>query len=110
MRWRFILNVFGVLNFFFGLTMLFPLLCGMFYKDASVYPLLESMGLTVGGGALLYLFLCRPLRGTRMQRDDRRYRLFEKTAAKQCWGDPNNPTRRATTRGNSIFLFICSSK
>jgi trk system potassium uptake protein len=56
MRWRFILNVVGVLNFFFGLTMVFPLLCGLFYKDASVYPLLESMGLTVGGGALLYLF------------------------------------------------------
>jgi hypothetical protein len=43
-----------------------------------------------------------------MQRDDCRYRLSEKTAAKQCWGDPNNPTGRAKMRGNSILLFICS--
>ena len=56
MRWRYILNIVGILNLFFGLTMVFPLLCGLFYKDSSVIPLLKSMGLTVGGGALLYLF------------------------------------------------------
>ena len=52
MRWRYILNIVGILNLFFGLTMVFPLLCGLFYKDSSVIPLLKSMGLTVGGGAL----------------------------------------------------------
>jgi len=56
MRWRYILNIVGILNLFFGLTMVFPLLCGLFYKDTSVMPLLESMGFTVGGGALLHLF------------------------------------------------------
>ncbi|MFZ0132684.1 MAG: TrkH family potassium uptake protein [Desulfobacterales bacterium] len=56
MRWRYVLNVVGILNLFFGLTMVFPLLCGLIYKDASVKPLLESMGITVGCGALLYLF------------------------------------------------------
>jgi trk system potassium uptake protein TrkH len=56
MRWRYILNVVGILNLFFGLTMVFPLFCGLFYKDASVIPLLESMVFTVGGGALLHLF------------------------------------------------------
>ncbi|MFZ0611838.1 MAG: TrkH family potassium uptake protein [Desulfobacterales bacterium] len=56
MRWRYILNVVGILNLFFGLTMVFPLICGLIYKDASVNPLLESMGITVSCGALLYLF------------------------------------------------------
>ncbi|MFZ1199322.1 MAG: TrkH family potassium uptake protein [Desulfobacterales bacterium] len=56
MRWRYVLNVVGILNLFFGLTMVFPLLCGLIYKDASVTPLLEAMGITVGCGALLYLF------------------------------------------------------
>ena len=56
MRWRYVLNVVGILNLFFGLTMVFPLLCGLIYKDDSVKPLLESMGITVGCGALLYLF------------------------------------------------------
>jgi trk system potassium uptake protein TrkH len=56
MRWRYILNIVGILNLFFGLTMVFPLLCGLFYKDTSVMPLLESMAFTVGGGALLHLF------------------------------------------------------
>ena len=56
MRWRYILNVVGILNLFFGLTMVFPLLCGLFYNDTSVMPLLESMAFTVGGGALFHLF------------------------------------------------------
>ena len=56
MRWRYILNIVGILNLFFGLTMVFPLLCGLLYKDSSVIPLLESMIFTVGGGALLHLF------------------------------------------------------
>jgi trk system potassium uptake protein TrkH len=56
MRWRYILNIVGILNLFFGLTMVFPLLCGLFYNDTSVMPLLESMAFTVGGGALFHLF------------------------------------------------------
>ena len=55
MRWRFILNIIGVLIFFFGLTMIFPLIVGLYYRDESVIPLLESMGITVIAGLILYL-------------------------------------------------------
>ena len=56
MRWRFLLNIIGVLIFFFGLTMIFPLIVGLYYRDASVMPLLESMGITVFAGAIIYTF------------------------------------------------------
>ncbi len=55
MRWRFILKIIGVLTFFFGLTMIFPLLVGLYYRDASLIPLVKSMGITVSAGLLLYL-------------------------------------------------------
>ena len=55
MRLRFIYKIVGVLTFFFGLTMIFPLLVGLYYRDTSLVPLLESMGITVLAGLLLYL-------------------------------------------------------
>ncbi|UCG05317.1 MAG: TrkH family potassium uptake protein, partial [Desulfobacterales bacterium] len=55
MRWRFILNIIGILTFFFGLTMVFPLIAGLYYHDQSVIPILKSMGITVLFGFLLYL-------------------------------------------------------
>ena len=55
MRWRFILNIIGILTFFFGLTMVFPLMFGLYYQDSSVIPLLESMGITALAGLILYL-------------------------------------------------------
>ncbi|UCD77749.1 MAG: TrkH family potassium uptake protein [Desulfobacterales bacterium] len=55
MRWRFILNIIGILTFFFGLTMIFPLIVGLYYRDSSVIPLLESMGVTSLAGLILYL-------------------------------------------------------
>jgi len=55
MRWRFILNIIGILTFFFGLTMIFPLMVGLYYRDTSVNPLLESMGITTLAGLILYL-------------------------------------------------------
>lgn len=58
MRWRFILNIIGALTFFFGLTMVFPLIVGLLYQDQSVIPILKSIGITVFAGALLY-FICR---------------------------------------------------
>ena len=54
MRWRYITKIVGVLNVFFGLTMVFPVICGLYYADSSIKPLLESMGLTIGAGAVLY--------------------------------------------------------
>ncbi|MBW2431340.1 MAG: TrkH family potassium uptake protein [Deltaproteobacteria bacterium] len=55
MRWRFILKIIGVLTLFFGLTMIFPLLVGLYYRDASLIPLIISMGITVSAGLILYL-------------------------------------------------------
>jgi trk system potassium uptake protein TrkH len=55
MRWRFILNIIGILTFFFGLTMIFPLMVGLYYRDSSVIPLIESMGITSLAGLILYL-------------------------------------------------------
>ena len=54
MRWRYILNIIGILIFFFGLTMIIPLFVGLFYRDQSVIPLLKSIGITVLSGALAY--------------------------------------------------------
>ncbi|MEJ2169974.1 MAG: hypothetical protein P8X90_31110 [Desulfobacterales bacterium] len=54
MRWRFILNIIGILTFFFGLTMVFPLMFGLYYQDSSVIPLLQSMGITALAGLILY--------------------------------------------------------
>ena len=47
MRWRYILHINGVLTFFFGLTMILPLLVGLYYQDQSGIPFLKSMGITV---------------------------------------------------------------
>jgi trk system potassium uptake protein TrkH len=54
MRWRYILNIVGILTFFFGLTMVIPLLVGLYYRDQSVIPLLKSMGITAIAGIGLY--------------------------------------------------------
>ncbi len=55
MHWRFILRIIGVLTFFFGLTMVFPLIVGLYYHEQSAIAFLESMGITVISGLLLYL-------------------------------------------------------
>ncbi|MBN1931386.1 MAG: TrkH family potassium uptake protein [Desulfobacterales bacterium] len=55
MRWRYIFKVVGILTLFLGLTMIFPICFGLFYKDQSVIPLFKSMGITVLVGSLLYI-------------------------------------------------------
>jgi len=59
MHWRYIAGVIGILNVFFGLTLIFPLLWALYYADGSAMALLQSLGLTVGGGGLLYLVFRR---------------------------------------------------
>ena len=54
MRWRYILNIIGILTFFFGLTMVIPLLVGLYYRDQSVIPLLKSIATTAIAGICLY--------------------------------------------------------
>ena len=55
MRWRYILNIAGILTLFFGLTMGFPLFVGLYYQDQSVIPVLKSMGITVLAGLIFHL-------------------------------------------------------
>jgi len=55
MRWRYILNIVGILTLFFGLTMIFPLFVGLYYQDQSVNPVLKSMGITVLAGLIFHL-------------------------------------------------------
>ncbi len=56
MRWNFILNIIGMLVLFLGMSMIFPLFIGLYYKDQSVFPLLKSMGISIFTG--LSLILC----------------------------------------------------
>jgi len=57
MRWRCILQVVSILIFILGLTMVFPLLWGLYYGDNGVTPIIHSMALTilVSGGSILLL-------------------------------------------------------
>ncbi len=55
MHWRYIFKVVGILTFFVGLAMMFPLLAALIYGDESVMPLLKAMNLTVFAGLLSYL-------------------------------------------------------
>ena len=56
MRGHFNLSIIGILIFFLGLCMLFPLFFGLYYKDQSVIPLLKSMGISIAAG--LSLIIC----------------------------------------------------
>ena len=57
MRWKYILRIIGILIVFVGLTMFFPLVFGLYYKDSSVIPLLQSIFVTVlSGGLCVFLF------------------------------------------------------
>jgi len=58
MRWRYIFNVVGILTLFLGLTMVFPLIVAICYRDAGVVSLIASMGISVFSGFLLHV-ACR---------------------------------------------------
>jgi len=55
MHWRHVLKVVGVLTITLALTMLIPLLTGLFYQDRSVFPLGKALGATLAGGVALFL-------------------------------------------------------
>jgi trk system potassium uptake protein TrkH len=69
MRWRFILKIIGILTFIFGLTMIFPLLVGLYYQDQSVIPLLKAMGITAVAGFILFIFFRNDKAETISQRE-----------------------------------------
>ncbi len=57
MRWNTILGILGRLLLFFGLTMCVPLVFALYYREACIIALLQSLGLTVlTGGLLIFVF------------------------------------------------------
>lgn len=58
MRWNYVFYVVGILIFILGVLMGFPLLCGLYFHDQSVIPLLKAMVITTVSGGILYL-CCR---------------------------------------------------
>jgi len=55
MRWSFILNIVGMLIIFLGICMIFPLFFGFYFKDQSIIPMAQSLGITVASGLLLFI-------------------------------------------------------
>jgi trk system potassium uptake protein TrkH len=60
MRFGLILRIMGALIFFLGLTMVFPLLFSLYYRDGDLWALILSAAITTGAGT----FLCLLFRGT----------------------------------------------
>ncbi len=58
MRWNYVFYIVGILIFFLGVLMGVPLLCGLFFHDQSVIPLMKAMAVTTLSGGSLY-FYCR---------------------------------------------------
>jgi trk system potassium uptake protein len=69
MRWHFILKIVGILVAFLGLSMVFPLAWGIYYKDHSVLPLFEAMCITIVAGILVYSFFRRAFAESITQRE-----------------------------------------
>jgi trk system potassium uptake protein TrkH len=55
MHWRHVFKVVGVLTITLAVTMVIPLLVGLFYHDMSVHPILLAIGATLAGGVAFYL-------------------------------------------------------
>ncbi len=55
MRWRYIINVVGILIIVIGLCMALPVLVGLAFGERSVSALLKAMWITVACGVLIYL-------------------------------------------------------
>jgi trk system potassium uptake protein TrkH len=54
MRWRYILHTIAIMCFFFGLTMMLPLIVGLYYRDPSVLAMIKSMAITVCSSLALH--------------------------------------------------------
>lgn len=59
MRFGVIFRILGALVFFLGLTMIFPLLFSLYYKDGDFSALVLSAAVTTGVGAFLFLLFRR---------------------------------------------------
>lgn len=55
MHWAFVLNIVGVVTLVVGLSMSFPLGFALYYRDASIFPLVTSLLITSGVGLGMHL-------------------------------------------------------
>ncbi len=55
MRWQYLSKIIGILVFFLGISMIFPLLCSLLYQDGTSMAILTSMGITITAGEILYM-------------------------------------------------------
>jgi len=60
MRWRYILNITGILVFLLGFLMFFPLLVGLYYQERVTAALLISMAIAILSGLLIFIFSKSP--------------------------------------------------
>jgi len=60
MRWRYIMNITGILVFFLGFLMFFPLLVGLYYQEKVITVLLISMSITILSGLCIFIFSKSP--------------------------------------------------
>ncbi len=56
MRWTYVFRTVGALLFCIGLTFFLPLAFALYYQDGSQAALIESLGITLGVGLLLFFF------------------------------------------------------
>ena len=69
MRWKFVANITGILILFLGITMIFPLICGLIYQDTSVAPIFKSLIITICSGSLVHIFFKNEKAEIIMQRE-----------------------------------------
>ncbi len=55
MRWRYIAHIIGALIICVGLCMIFPIFFSLYYREGGLIPLIQSMGLTLGVGFVLFM-------------------------------------------------------
>lgn len=60
MRWKYVLHIIGALVACIGLTMIFPLMWGMYYGDGTAIPMGFSMAITIVLGGLTFLIFRDP--------------------------------------------------
>ncbi|MFC1895765.1 TrkH family potassium uptake protein, partial [Thermodesulfobacteriota bacterium] len=69
MHWGQTLSVVGIMLVFLGLSLLLPLGVGLYYGDASVVPIAQSMGITLAAGSVLYLLTRKHMKETLSHRE-----------------------------------------
>ena len=60
MRWQYVLHIIGALIACIGMTMIFPLMWGVYYGDGTATPLALSMAITMASGALTFFLFRNP--------------------------------------------------